>query len=263
MTPKASFQDHWVNIEPERMERYEAMFRWNPATAPFFAGAKIGEGHSVGDFGCGPGHTAIEFARWVGPSGHVHAFDVNAEFIKRVGQHAAAQGVADRITAHLLVDERLPLHDGSLDRIVARNTMVYVADPRATFAEFRRVLKSGGIAHAIEGDWRLTAVEPVPTSDWRELIEAASWAWPHPEIGRSLHGCARRAGFADVSIQVLTNPDTSGRLTGMIQNVAAYARSSGKMESARIDRILSRVDEGLAHGAYLAIVPQFVLTAVV
>jgi len=24
------FQEHWLNIDDERMERYETMFRWNP-----------------------------------------------------------------------------------------------------------------------------------------------------------------------------------------------------------------------------------------
>ena len=36
--------------------------------------------------------------------------------------------------------------DGSLDRVVVRNTLIYVADPAVTFAEFRRVLRPGGIA---------------------------------------------------------------------------------------------------------------------
>lgn len=253
-------QDHWLNIEPERMERYESMFRWNAATAPFFAAAEIGEGHRVGDFGCGPGHTAMEFARWVGPSGHVHAFDVNAEFIKRVDAHTLAQGLRDRITAHLLVDESLPLPAGNLDRIVARNTIIYVPDPAQTFAEFRRVLARDGIAHAIEGDWRLTAVDPIPTAEWREFIEAASWAWPHPEIGRALYGFAKRSGSSEVSVQVLTSPDTSGRLKGMIQNVASYARTGG-MDGARVDAILAKVEAALANGTYLAIVPQFIVTA--
>ena len=94
--------------------------------------------------------------------------------------------------------------------MVARNTIIYVPDPVATFVEFRRLLRPGGIAHAIEGDWRLTAVEPVPTDEWRAIIEAASWAWPHPEIGRGLYGMARRAGFDDLSLQVRPAPTPTG-----------------------------------------------------
>ncbi len=123
------------------------------------------------------------------------------------------------------------------------------------------MLRPGGIAHAIEGDWPLTAVEPVPTAEWRALIEAANWAWPWPEIGRGLYGFARRAGFGEVSIQVVTSPDTSGRLKGMIETVAGYAKSSGALEPGRIDAILARVEHGLADGTYLAISPQFVVTA--
>ena len=257
----AGFQDHWLQIEPDRLERYETMFRWNPASEPFYQAARIGEGLSIADFGCGPGHAAIEFAKRVGPAGHVHALDINEEFVRRARARAVDSGLGDRITVHLLRDERLPLPDASLDRIVARNTIIYVPDPVATFTEFRRALRPGGLAHAIEGDWRLTAVEPVPTAEWRALIEAASWAWPRPEIGRQLHGIARRAGFPQVAMQVLTNPDSEGRLHGMIETVAGHAKQGG-MDAARVDAILAAIRRATTEGTYLAIAPQFVVTAV-
>lgn len=254
-------QDHWINIDPERMARYETMYQWSDAAEAFYAPAEIGEGQAVADFGCGPGHTAVEFARRVGPSGHVHALDINAEFISRTRARAEEAGVADRITAHLIETEQLPLPDGALDRATARNTIIYVRDPMATFEEFRRVLKPGGIAHAIESDWSLTAVEPL-AGEWRALVAAASWAWPTPEIGRNLYGIARRAGFSQVEVRVLTKPDAVGRLLGMIRTVASYAREGGEMDAARIDAILRTVEHSLAEGTYLAITPQFVVTAV-
>lgn len=262
MPETTGFQEHWLNIDPERMERYERMYQWNPASEIFYAPAKIGEGHAVADFGCGPGHAAIEFAKRVGSKGHVHALDINAEFVKRARARAEESGLGDLITVHQLQDAGLPLPDGSLDRVLARNTIIYVTDPVVTFSEFRRVLRQGGIAHAIESDWSLTAVEPVPTSEWRALIGAASWAWPRPEIGRKLYGYARQAGFDEVSIQVLTNPDTNGRLMDMIQTVAGYARSSGALETGRIDTILQMVEQGISDESYLAISPQFIVTAV-
>jgi SAM-dependent methyltransferase len=258
---KPQFMEHWVSIAPEEVERCEAMYQWTPAAEAFYAPAAIGAGHAVADFGCGPGHAVIEFARRVGPSGHVHALDINAEFIARTRAKAQAAGFPERVTVHLLEDKRLPLGDGLLDRIVTRNTLIYVEDPIATLAEFRRVLKPGGIAHAIEGDWSLTAIEPVPTAEWRQLIEAAGWAWRSPEIGRRLFGIARRAGFAQVSVQVLTKPDTEGRLNGMIHAVADYARRGGSLAPARIDAILAMVAHAMTDGTYLAIAPQFLVTA--
>lgn len=262
MKNEQGFQDHWVNIEPERMERYEKMYQWNPATEVFYEPAKIGLGQAIGDFGCGPGHAAIDFAKRVGPSGQVHAFDINAEFVARAKARAEENGLSENITVHLLQDARLSLEDNSLDRIIARNTIIYVDDPVETFKEFRRVLRPGGIAHAIEGDWPLTAIEPVPTEEWRAVIEAASWAWPRPEIGRALYGIARQAGFSDVSIQVLTSPDTEGRLSGMIQTVAGYAKQGGLIETDRVDAILTTIEQAKANGTYLAISPQFIVTAI-
>ncbi len=176
MPETGGMSDYWLNIDPERMERYETMYRWNPASEPFYTPAQIGQGHVVGDFGCGPGHAAIEFANRVGPSGHVHAFDINSEFVRRAREKADANNFGDRITVHLLEDHRLPLPDSETDRMIARNTIIYVPDPESTFSEFRRVLKPGGIAHCIEGDWRLTAVEPVVRSgglDCRVITHAS------------------------------------------------------------------------------------------
>src|SRR5262245_12283925 len=255
------FLEHWLHIDPERLKRYETMFQWTAAAEAFYAPAKIGAGQVVADFGCGPGHTAVELARRVGASGHVHALDVNEEFIRRTDVRARAAGLADNITAYLLRDAQLPLANAALDRIVARNTVIYVHKPVATFEEFRRCLKPGGLAHAIESDWGLTAVEPIPTAEWRALVEAASWAWPAPEIGRKLYGIVRRAGFTTVTVEVMTKPDTEGRLLGMIETVAGYARESGVLEPARIDALLGTVRGALEQKTYLAIAPQFLVTA--
>lgn len=256
-----SFMEHWLEVNPERLERYETMFQWNPATAHYYEAAKLGPGQVVADFGCGPGHAAIEFAKRVGPGGHVYALDINDEFIRRARARAEANGFGDRITAHLLTDERLPLPDAVLDRVIARNTVIYVPDPLVTLTEFRRVLRRGGLAHAIEGDWYLTAIEPVPNAVWQALIEAASWAWPQPDIGRRLHAIARQAGFDEVSVQVLTQPDTEGRLRGMIETVTGYALEGGKLPAQRIEAVRQTVDRAMAEGTYLAVVPQFIVTA--
>jgi len=244
------------------MERYETMYQWNPATEAFYAPAKLGPGLIVGDFGCGPGHAAIEFANRVGPAGHVHAFDINAAFIERTRARATENDLGNRVTAHLMDSARLPIDDASLDRIIARNTIIYVNDPVETLTEFRRVLRPGGIAHAIEGDWRLTAVEPVPTNEWRAVIEAASWAWPRPEVGRQLYGFARHAGFEEVAVQVMTSPDTTGRLNGMIQTVVGYAKEGGEIAPARVDAVLETIAQAQADGTYLAMSPQFIVTAI-
>lgn len=256
------YKDHWVTIEAERLERYQRMFEWNPDSAALYESAEIGPGQVVAELGCGPGHTAIEIARWVGPRGRVHGFDINAEFIAQAQANAAKAGLAERLSVQQSDGVRLPLEDGKLDRISARNTLIYVDDPQATIAEFHRVLRPGGRMHAIEGDWPMMVVEPIPTDIWQRLVAAASRASRTPEIGRKLTGLLARAGFTEVEVQVITRADRSGRLLPMMRTISDYARDSGEMAAAEIDQILAAMEEGVSDGTYLALAPQFVVTGV-
>lgn len=256
------YKDHWINIDPDRLARYQRMFQWTPASLPLYAPADIRPGHVVADFGCGPGHTAIEIARWVGPAGHVHALDINADFVSQARSNAGAAGVGDRVTAHRCDGSALPLGEASLDRLTTRNTMIYVDDPECTLREFRRVLRPGGKVHAIEGDWPMMIVEPVPAEHWSNLVRAAGHACRTPDIGRSLYGLMGRAGFSQIEVQVITRPDTDGRLLPMIQNLAGYALAGGRMSDADASEILSRIERAIADRTYLALAPQFVVTAI-
>ena len=259
MAGEPFYKDHWVNIDQDRLDRYERMFKWNSASSALYEPADIRAGHVVAEFGCGPGYTAIEIAKWVGPRGHVHALDINSDFVFQSQKNANAVGVGDRVTAHQCDGSVLPLPDESLDRLTTRNTLIYVDDPECTIREFRRVLRASGKAHAIEGDWPMMVIEPVPSKDWAALVNAASHACRTPDIGRKLYGLMGRVGFSDIDVQVVTRPDTDGRLLPMIKNMAEYARGSGN--DADADKILSTIERAVSDGSYLALAPQFVVTA--
>jgi|307.fasta_scaffold03811_3 ubiquinone/menaquinone biosynthesis C-methylase UbiE len=255
------YKDHWINIDRDRLDRYERMFQWNPASSALYEPADIRPGHIVADFGCGPGYTAIEIAKWVGPSGHVHALDINPDFVSRTRKNANAAGVGERITVHQCDGSILPLLDESLDRLTTRNTLIYVDDLASTIREFRRVLRGGGKLHTVEGDWPMMIIEPVPSKDWAALVNAASHACRTPDIGRKLYGLMARAAFSGIDVQVITRPDTDGRLLPMIRNMAEYARGSGKINQFDVEKILSMIEQTVSHGSYLALAPQFVVTA--
>jgi ubiquinone/menaquinone biosynthesis C-methylase UbiE len=91
------YQDHWLEIEAERLEAYEEMFQWRDALEPLIAPAELAQGHTVVDYGCGPGHLSMELARRVGPSGQIWSLDINREFLQRTRDRADAEGIADRV----------------------------------------------------------------------------------------------------------------------------------------------------------------------
>ena len=261
MTSPDFYKAHWQTIEPERMAAYAAAFGWDATTEAVFQPLELGEGQSVADFGCGPGKVAVEMARRVGAGGHVHALDINAGFLDLTRENAGAAGVSDRVTTHLNDGTTLPFADGALDRIAARNALMYVDDTVATLSEFRRVLKPGGVALASDGDWYMMVAEPVPHDLWRRFVIAAGHACRHADMGRKLAAGFRAAGFAGVEISIHAAADTAGSKLGMIRNMAAYARESGAMPLADIDRVVAIVEEGLGAGTYLVVSPQFAVTA--
>lgn len=256
-----SYGNHWVDIAPEHLDRYQRMFQWNPASAALYEPADIRPGHVVAELGCGPGHTAVEIAKWVGPAGHVHALDINAGFLAQARRNADAAGIGERVTVHLCDGPTLPLPRASVDRLTVRNTLIYVDDPAATLSEGRRVLRPGGKVHTIEGDWPMMVLEPVPAADWSALVAAASRACRTPDIGRKLHSFLRQTGFSAIDVQVITRPDTEGRLLPMIQTIADYARGGDPISDAAIDRVLSGIEQARGDGRYLFLAPQFVVTA--
>jgi ubiquinone/menaquinone biosynthesis C-methylase UbiE len=256
------YRDHWLTVEPERLDAYEEMFRWRPQQGPLLAPARLEPGLTVVDYGCGPGHLAVELARRVGPGGRVLALDLNAEFRRRTAERAAAEGLAERVTVLAVTDDVLPLGPGAADRVICKNVLEYVDDPARTLAEFRRVLRPGGLAHVIDSDWGLLAVEPLGPERGAELFAAARHAYRTPHIGRRLHGLFRAAGFRDVQIQVLANADVKGHMAAVVLNMVQYARASGKLPAAQLDAIVAELREAIEAGRYLLLLPQFLVTGV-
>jgi SAM-dependent methyltransferase len=255
------YRKNWLDIEPERFERYKAMFQWSSLTEPLVAPANIGAGHVVVDLGCGPGYVAIELAKRVGSRGRVHAIDINADFIAHTNRLALDHELGDVVTAHLVKSDELPLSSGSVDRVLALNVMVYVDDPAATYREIHRILKPGGVVHAVDSDWDLTIAEPLPRDLWEELKAVARVGFRTPAVGRKLLGYARAAGFSSIEVQVLSRPDTSGRLLPMVQGLCKRARKLGTMDPKRIENVECILDEAVRSGTLLILNPQFMVTA--
>jgi ubiquinone/menaquinone biosynthesis C-methylase UbiE len=260
MSEATYYRDHWVTVEPERLDAYEEMFRWRPQLEPLLAPARLEPGLTVADYGCGLGHLAVELARRDGPAGRVFALDLNAEFRRRTAERAAAEGVAERVTVLAVDGDVLPLGSGTVDRVVCKNVLEYVDDPAHTLAEFRRVLRPGGLAHVVDSDWGLLAVEPLGPERGAELFEAARHAYRTPHIGRRLHGLFRAAGFRDVQLQVLANADVKGHMAAVVLNMVQYARASGKLPAAQLDAIVAELREAIETGRHLLLLPQFLVT---
>jgi len=262
MSESSYYRDHWLTVEPERLDAYEELFRWRPQQEPLLAPARLSPGLVVADYGCGPGHLTVELARRVGAAGRVHALDLNAEFVRRTRARAEAEGVAGSVTLHRITSDGIPLPPGTLDRVICKNVLEYVDDPAQALASFRAALRAGGIAHVIDSDWALLAIEPLGLERTSELFAAARHAYRTPQIGRQLHRLFQRAGFRDVEVKVLASPDLKGHMAPVVWNMVGYARASGQLAPAVLDAIVRDVKQAIADGEFLVLLPQFLVTGV-
>jgi ubiquinone/menaquinone biosynthesis C-methylase UbiE len=254
-------KDHWVDIEPERLDRYEAMFRLDDRRADvLLAPVGVVPGEVVVDFGCGPGYVAAQLARLTGPEGHVHAVDVNASFVERARAVATEAGRAARVTVHHSLDERVPLPDGSVDRVYAKNVLEYVPDLQAVLVELHRTLRPGGTMVASDSDFGFVVIEPLDPAEVAELFQAAAPAFREPFVGRKLRSAYLQAGYTDVHVAITASVDTAGHLRGVVENMLGYGTRFGRMTAARAAELRAKVDDALTAGAFLAVLPQWWVT---
>jgi len=252
------FTDHWKEIEPERIARYEEMFVWHDAQRLLIEPADIQAGHRVLDVGAGPGFFASGLAQIVGPSGSVDGVDINREFIERASTRFKDQ---PNMAFHLLSDHTFPFADSAMDRVICKNVLEYVPDLKATLGEVYRVTSPGGRAHVIDSDWGFVIVEPWSAETVDAFFAAAGPAFNEPHIGRRVAGKLKEAGFNEVQVRLSPFVDQSGRGLHVLRNMASYIATFGSMPKSEVDELLGQVEAALQDGKFLFVLPQFLVTA--
>jgi len=99
--------------------------------------AGLASGMGVLDLGCGTGVLAAQSQAIVGTAGRVAALDPSLGMLRQ----ASGRGVRLRVRG---LADTLPFADERFDLLAMGYALRHVADLRATFREFRRVLRDGG-----------------------------------------------------------------------------------------------------------------------
>jgi ubiquinone/menaquinone biosynthesis C-methylase UbiE len=112
--------------------------------------ARLAEGESVLDVGCGTGTLAIAAKSRVGHRGQVTGIDASPEMIGRATKKAGRKGVA--VHFQTAAAERLPFRDAAFDVVLSTLMLHHLPnDARAMcIGEIRRVLRPGGRLLAID-----------------------------------------------------------------------------------------------------------------
>jgi ubiquinone/menaquinone biosynthesis C-methylase UbiE len=112
--------------------------------------ARLGEGMSVVDYGCGPGSFAIPAAELVGQKGRVVAVDILPLAVEMV-EDKASQKKLDNVRTVLVQGYDTGVETSSVDRVLVIDTIHAIEDPGALFREIHRMLKPDGLLFMEKG----------------------------------------------------------------------------------------------------------------
>ncbi len=189
-TDAAWLDDHFEAARPE----YEAQLR----------AVGIRPGWHVLDAACGSGSFLPWLADLVGPTGHLAALDLAPDNVAVAEQRVAAAAPPCPVEARGGTVLALPYADGSLDAVWFANTAQYLTDAElvTALAEFRRVVRPGGLVAVKEADLASQSIAPAPPGLFLRLTEEAARHGVVQAVGTLrtplLGGWLRRAGLVEV-----------------------------------------------------------------
>ena len=122
--------------------------------------AGIRPGQQILDLAGGTGDLAKEFARLVGPQGHVVLADINAEMLRHGRDRLVDAGVAGNLSITQADAQNLPFADNTFDRITIAFGLRNVTDKDAALRSMFRVLKPGGKLLVLEFSKPDEAIKP-------------------------------------------------------------------------------------------------------
>ena len=193
LTSAAWLDVHFEACRPE----YEAMLR----------SVGLRPGWRVLDAGCGSGSYLPLLAEAVGPAGAIAALDLAPDNVAAVGRRVADWGLATPIEARVGSLLALPYADDAFDAVWCAATVGYLTDDKlaTTLAEFRRVVRPGGLVAIKEYDGTMHRMLPAPPYLLAHLIESIARSGDTRYVGTvrtpSLAAQLRRAGLTDVRMR--------------------------------------------------------------
>jgi ubiquinone/menaquinone biosynthesis C-methylase UbiE len=147
----SSAENYFIGVDASELERLRHQHEaWRPETEALWTRADIHTGLNVIDLGSGPGYTAIDLARRVGPTGRVTALDKASAFLDFVTAEARREAVENveplerDITA-------IDIIEGSYDRAFCRFFLAFlINDLDSVLRCIYRSLRPGGQIAAME-----------------------------------------------------------------------------------------------------------------
>jgi len=155
-----------IGVQPRTQDR-------DPPVHGILSALGLEPGSVVVEIGAGVGHFTLPIAQQLdrlGGDGLVFGLEVASSLVAQLERGAVEYDLDRRLRALSIASpdrHSLPIQDGSVDRVLAVNSLQYLEDPLPGYMEVARILKPGGYALLV--DWRKPGVSPPPVSAGNEV----------------------------------------------------------------------------------------------
>lgn len=122
--------------------------------------AAVRPGDVILDLAGGTGDLAREFAKKVGPEGHVILADINAAMLEQGRSRLIDAGISGNLSIAQVDAQELPFADGAFDCVTMAFGLRNVTDKDAALASIYRTLKPGGKVMILEFSEPDKAIKP-------------------------------------------------------------------------------------------------------
>ncbi|MDE2292808.1 MAG: class I SAM-dependent methyltransferase [Elusimicrobia bacterium] len=122
---------------------------------------------SVVDLGCGPADIMIRLAQ-AAPEARITAVDASGPMLKLARAAVAKAGVTERVRLVEGYLPGLPLEDRSFDVVVSNSLLHQLPDPKAFWAEVKRLVRPGGAVFVMD------LFRPASAQEAKRIVEGAA-----------------------------------------------------------------------------------------
>ena len=135
-----------------------------------FSSIGLRKGMVFVDVGCGEGYFALPAARIVGPGGKVYAFDINADAVAGLWEHAITEGLTN-LSAEVKAAEAAVSCEGCADIVFFGIDLHDFADPVQVIRNAKTMLKPAG--RLVDLDWKDIPMDFGPPAEKRFPVQKA------------------------------------------------------------------------------------------
>jgi SAM-dependent methyltransferase len=201
-------------------------------------------GQSAIDLGCGPRGVLDLLAERVSPGGRVVGLDADLAHAAMAAEYVAGQGLegVQIVTADA---RRTGLPSGSFDLVHTRTLLNTVPEPGEVVAEMVRLARPGGQVASMEFDMEFALCYP-PHPAFTRICQIFTVAFRRngadPWIGRRVPELLRKAGLADVDVEVRAPvyPHGHSRRTlrvDLVRSMRPHVLKMGLASEAELDEL--------------------------